>query len=360
MSEPSKKHFHTLSIRSNRTSQDLQPPPSQWFGMTRGVRQAALVLLLASLLPIASCVTASRFDVIESERDQLATNESALEKQVHGLELANRALESERIRLFEELEDRREETVLLTSVRTKLEEKVSRLSERGENLDTRLREREAALGEAQREVDALQSTYHELVGDLEAELQQGAIEIEQLRSGLKVVVADEVLFASGSAMLGSEGRELLLKVALKIKPLDYIIDVEGHTDNLKIRGDLKKHYPSNWELAGARAASVVRLFVDSGIDGERLQAISRAEFHPVVPNEDAESRELNRRIEIRLRPAKQSHIDLPSEGASPETPKETSEPPKETPGEAATQTADEVEVHADATEVEEPAPTDEP
>ncbi|MDE0887417.1 MAG: hypothetical protein OSB70_17985, partial [Myxococcota bacterium] len=40
----------------------------------------------------------------------------------------------------------------------------------------------------------------------------------------------------------------------------------------------------------------------AGIDGERLQAISRAEFEPVTSNEDAEGRRQNRRIEIRLRP----------------------------------------------------------
>ena len=70
----------------------------------------------------------------------------------------------------------------------------------------------------------------------------------------------------------------------------------------RIKGPLTKRYPSNWELAGARASSVVRLFERAGIDGERLQAISRAEFAPVSSNNDAEGRGQNRRIEIRLRP----------------------------------------------------------
>ena len=315
---------------------------------------AALFLATATLLPITGCVSSSRFGEVEAERDQLTRDRTALGKKVDGLELANRSLESERIRLFEELEDRREETVKLTSVRANLEENVNRLSDSEATLSQELATRQAALDEAQLEVSKLQSTYRELVDDLEAEVQQGAIEIEQLRSGLRVVVADEILFASGSAELAARGRDVLSIVGQNIKKLDYLIDVQGHTDNVKIRkGNLKKRYPSNWELAGARASSVVRLFVDLGIEGERLQAISRAEFHPVASNDDSESRELNRRIEIRLRPSEKTIFE-----SAPEEPAESDANESATPTTA--DPASEQPVASDPSEAEEPEAAAEP
>lgn len=65
---------------------------------------------------------------------------------------------------------------------------------------------------------------------------------------------------------------------------------------------LVNRYPTNWELAGARAASVVRLFAESGLPAARLLAASLADTRPVATNDTPEGRARNRRIEIRLRP----------------------------------------------------------
>jgi chemotaxis protein MotB len=78
--------------------------------------------------------------------------------------------------------------------------------------------------------------------------------------------------------------------------------VTGHTDNQKIGPSLAKRYPTNWELGGARAATIVRLFEESGIPKERLAAVSFADGRPKQPNDTPEGRAKNRRIEIRLRP----------------------------------------------------------
>ena len=76
----------------------------------------------------------------------------------------------------------------------------------------------------------------------------------------------------------------------------------GFTDNVPIRGNLAKRYPTNWELAGARAASVVRLLESTGIDSTKLIASSYGDNFPVASNDTEEGRAQNRRIEIRLRP----------------------------------------------------------
>jgi chemotaxis protein MotB len=218
------------------------------------------------------------------------------------LEVSAASLEAERVQLYDELEDLRLEREGLVKLRAGLEKDVAVLREREEALSVELESTSLALTESEKGTQDLTASYQGLVQDLEREVQQGEIEIEQLRTGLRLAVSDEILFASGSARLDKGGAAVLAKVATNIAKLDHVIDVEGHTDNIPIKGPLTKRYPSNWELAGARASSVVRLFERAGIDGERLQAISRAEFAPVSSNNDAEGRGQNRRIEIRLRP----------------------------------------------------------
>jgi chemotaxis protein MotB len=112
----------------------------------------------------------------------------------------------------------------------------------------------------------------------------------------------EVLFGSGSTQLTDSGREMLLKVSAKLKDASYQTVVAGFTDNVPIGGTLAQKYPSNWELAGARAARVVRLLEAGGVPSERLIAVSFGENEPVASNDDEEGRAQNRRIEIRLRP----------------------------------------------------------
>jgi chemotaxis protein MotB len=87
--------------------------------------------------------------------------------------------------------------------------------------------------------------------------------------------------------------------------------VRGHTDSVPIRGGLASRYPSNWELAGARASHVVRYLAERGIDPRRLISLSRAEFEPIAPNDTPEGRQKNRRIEIALEPTRPAPADAP-------------------------------------------------
>ncbi len=120
--------------------------------------------------------------------------------------------------------------------------------------------------------------------------------------GIRLAVSDELLFPSGSAELESGGRDVLIRVAKQIGDEQAIVAVEGHTDNVRIGPSLRKRYTSNWELAAARAAGVVRLLNENGLAGERLRAVSRGPFAPIASNDTAKGRARNRRTEIVLRP----------------------------------------------------------
>ena len=91
-------------------------------------------------------------------------------------------------------------------------------------------------------------------------------------------------------------------MAGRLTEVEHQIEVAGHTDGVRISGALAQRYPSNWELAGARAAVVVRLLAKQGVPANRLVAASFGETKPVDSNDTAEGRAHNRRIDIRLVP----------------------------------------------------------
>lgn len=118
--------------------------------------------------------------------------------------------------------------------------------------------------------------------------------------GVSFRIPSEVLFASGEAELTPAGRALIdrLLPAFNRVP-DYTIVVEGHTDNVPIQ---TARFPSNWELAAARASSVVRQLEARGLNPTRLRATGYADTRPLAPNSTPQGRTQNRRVEITLEP----------------------------------------------------------
>jgi chemotaxis protein MotB len=128
------------------------------------------------------------------------------------------------------------------------------------------------------------------------------VEVEQMQSGVTVNLPGAVLFSTGSAELGKSGKKVLFKLGNMLREVPYQTVVAGFTDNVPIGGMLAERYPTNWELAGARAARVVRLLEEAGVARNRLLAVSFGENQPEASNDTPEGRAENRRIEIRLRP----------------------------------------------------------
>ena len=123
--------------------------------------------------------------------------------------------------------------------------------------------------------------------------------------GDRFVFQSEVLFATGSADIGGAGKEQLTHLAStlgEISPkipqeLNWILRIDGHTDRVPIN---TAKYPSNWELSTARAISVVRFLIASGIPAERLAATGFGENQPIDDRNDEIGRRRNRRIELKL------------------------------------------------------------
>lgn len=255
------------------------------------VRGGMLALALGSF----GCVSASVHREVSNERDDFAA-------ELKRLRIERDSLEEQYLNAQESYEDERVTRSELATDLAKTERRATALDQSlAEERDARIKAA-AELAARKAEIAKIQSTYDSLVTDLESEVSAGQIEIQRLKEGLRLNVSDDVLFSSGSSELDQIGRDVLIKVAGQIRNLRDFVEVRGHTDNIKISGSLARRYPSNWELAAARAARVVRLFEAQGIPGDRLVAVSLGENDPVVENDTPRNRALNRRIEIRLLP----------------------------------------------------------
>ena len=123
--------------------------------------------------------------------------------------------------------------------------------------------------------------------------------------GDRFIFESELLFDSASANLQSAGMEKLKQIGLTLMDttqdipadIDWIIQVEGHTDKRSIK---TVQYPSNWELSTARANSVLKLLLDLGFAPHRLSAAGYGEFYPLSDGDSDEDLQQNRRIELKL------------------------------------------------------------
>lgn len=167
----------------------------------------------------------------------------------------------------------------------------------------KLKEQLAELNKKSQEVQAASNTYQELLQEMKAEIAQGEITITELKGKLTMDVVDKILFASGEAGVKKEGLAVLKRVVDILKTVDdKNIRIEGHTDNVPITSRLARVYPTNWELAAARAINVARYLQEQGIDPVILSATAFGEYQPVADNATPEGRAKNRRIAIILLP----------------------------------------------------------
>ena len=123
--------------------------------------------------------------------------------------------------------------------------------------------------------------------------------------GDRFIFQSEVLFASGSAEIGPNGRREITDVSDALRVLageipddvPWVLQIEGHTDTDPIATD---QFPSNWELSVARATAVARILLDNGMPPERLSIAGFAEFQPIDSETNPAALRRNRRIELKL------------------------------------------------------------
>lgn len=138
--------------------------------------------------------------------------------------------------------------------------------------------------------------YEELLRYLKENDLDEKVQVNMTEQGLHVVITDSIMFRSGDAVLIEPSRTILRMIASVLADVESVV-VEGHTDNRPIQ---TAAFPSNWELASARASSVVRFFLEqaNALSPDKYVAVGYGEHHPKTSNDTAEGRAKNRRVEI--------------------------------------------------------------
>ena len=186
----------------------------------------------------------------------------------------------------------------LTRLRTLLSEKQEQSKKDKIAIANLGKELNAALAN---KVQELQRFRSEFFGRLRTIL-EGRSDVKVV--GDRFVFQSEVLFAPGQASINPEGKAQLGQIADAImqiiadipSDIPWILQVEGHTDDIPVSGV----YTDNWDLSTERALSVVRFMVDRGVPSERLAATGYGEFQPITSGKTDADRQKNRRIELKL------------------------------------------------------------
>ena len=157
----------------------------------------------------------------------------------------------------------------------------------------------------QQKYNAMLQQQQSLEASLQKEVSADQVKIEQLENGIRVRMSNELLYRSGAVELHPDGRAALDKVAGQLASMaaqGNHVDVVGNTDDVPVGRELAERYPTNWELAAARAAVVTRYLHEKGVGGAQLAAVSRGQYDPVAPNDTAAGRAQNRRTDLLIRP----------------------------------------------------------
>lgn len=292
-------------------------------------RSHTVAFVLAALLAVG-CVSQGKYDAVVAsaarERSSAAAERARSSQQLAALES-----ELERLRLDTAKAKTRcdateaastqcaksldEVTAMNAGLRGELErlgKDVDQLLAARGTLSSALEQARARLDDLRRAEAASQARaalFREVALKLKRMIDAGELQV-LLRSGRMVLVMpNDVLFDSGKTEIKPRGREALAKLAAVLASFEgREFQVAGHTDDEPIRFS---SFVSNWELSTERGLRVVEFLIKSGMKPESLSAAGYGEFDPVVPNDSADHRSKNRRIELTLQPRIDELVAVP-------------------------------------------------
>ena len=248
-------------------------------------KQLPFIIVVLFSFFISGCVTTGTYEKKVKEADNQA-------KELASLQQKYDKMKADRDQLKEAFAN-------ATSDQTNIRQKVADL----EAENTKLKENLSEVKKKEVEVLTESNTYKQLMQEMKGEIAKGQVTISELKGKLTLDVVDKILFASGQSEVKKEGLDVLQRVIDILKNVkDKSIRIEGHTDNIQIKGRLVKQYPTNWELSAARALNVTKYLQQQGIDPALLSATAFGEYKPIANNETPEGRAKNRRIAIILLP----------------------------------------------------------
>jgi len=259
------------------------------------------IVALAAALTLAGCVSQEKYRVKSEEADKYKKDwqkeveaRQAIRAQFEAVQREFESMQSD-VKALQNKAKSDEDN--LSAKQVELRRAQDLLASQAALIDE-LAKSKKRLEAAKAELEKRSSEYEQLAQSLKGEIEAGRIELSELKGRMTVKMKDKILFSSGSATIGKEGRDALGLVADALRKVQgKVIRVEGHTDSVPATGSA---FASNWELSAARALAVVRFLQDAGVDPTKLSGAGYGEYQPIAANDTPEGRSLNRRIEIVL------------------------------------------------------------
>jgi chemotaxis protein MotB len=205
---------------------------------------------------------------LKTDGEQLVSNNAALQKQVDNLTASNKSVNDQ----FSQYKSSCEKTK---------------------------KELEAMQATVQEQRDAMKAVKMKLETAL-ADFKDKGVEVYEKNGNVYVDMQDNLLYKSGSAKMGEDGKKALAALASALNDYPNLkVIVVGHTDNVKF----KNSNNDNLSLSTERANGVVRILRDSySVDPTRMTAAGKGKYDPVADNSTKEGKAKNRRTEIILNP----------------------------------------------------------
>ncbi len=142
----------------------------------------------------------------------------------------------------------------------------------------------------------------QMLETLKSQLVSGKVSIERRDDLVALVISEEDIFDSGSAVISKAAVNALKEVRDVILSSSGTVVIAGHTDNVPITGS--GLFATNWDLSSSRAAAVAHAMTELlEVPAERLEVEAHADTRPIADNATEEGRRKNRRVEILMRPA---------------------------------------------------------
>jgi chemotaxis protein MotB len=269
-----------------------------------------LILAVCSSLLLASCVSKKQYAELEAKQKNTQDLLNTCTVKLNSC-LTDKATAETRVKAIEErladmkktnedlIQSSKDLTMLTLKGATNVEKSLESLKEK----DLKISRLQDALNKKDSVTLALVTSLKKEIGindpDIEISVEKGVVYIS---------LSDKVIFKSGSYNVTTRAKEILAKVAVVIngKP-DFEAMVEGHTDNVPFQKGLLL---DNWDLSVKRSTAIIRVLQELGVNPGQLVAAGRADYVPLVPNDTAENRAINRRTRILVLPKIDQFYDM--------------------------------------------------
>lgn len=275
------------------------------------MHRTLIITILISALSSTGCITKTK-------------HQAALDEAQAKLDAANATLEDDRRKLSEVLEEAERQSLESRKQIESLEAQLADLRAQLESTQAQRAELEESLASSLKDKVKLKASVAGLTAALAAQnarnilaerrvnefkrmlerfkplIDAGRLDVRIVDGRMVLQMPSDVLFSTGSAKLSDDGQGTVAEIGriLSLMP-DREFQVEGHTDNVPIR---TKRFRNNWELASARALTVVDVLMETGVAPKQVSAAAYADTRPRASNDSEEGRAKNRRIEIAVIP----------------------------------------------------------